>query len=74
MFKTNVGLVDRVIRAVVGLALIVAYFIWPDLTYSWAFWLGLVPLATAIAGWCPLYRLFGWSTDDESKGSGKAHA
>ncbi len=74
MFKINVGIVDRVIRAVVGLALIAGYFIWPDLTYSWAFWLGLIPLATAIAGWCPIYRAFGWSTHHEDKGGGKAHA
>ncbi len=73
MFKTNVGTVDRIIRAVVGLALIAGWFIWPDLTYSWAFWLGLVPLATALFGWCPLYRLAGWSSDDTGKG-GKAHA
>lgn len=73
MFKTNVGLVDRIIRAIIGVALIIGYFIWPDLSYSWAFWLGLIPLATAIVGWCPAYRLVGWSTDDSGK-DGKAHA
>jgi len=74
MFKTNVGLIDRIIRAVIGLALIAGYFLWPDLTYSWAFWLGVIPLATAIVGWCPIYRLAGWSTHDDKKGGGKAHA
>ena len=64
MFKPNVGIIDRVIRAIVGLLLIAGYYIWPDATYGWAFWLGLIPLATAF-GWCPIYKLFGWSTNDD---------
>jgi hypothetical protein len=55
----NVGTIDRVIRAVVGAALIAAFFFLPDLQWRWAFWVGLLPLATAAAGWCPVYRLFG---------------
>ena len=73
MFKVNTGLVDRIIRGVVGLALIAAYFIWPDLTYGWALWLGVIPLATAIFGWCPIYQLFGWSTHEDKDSGGKAH-
>ena len=52
----NMGTWDRIIRALLGLA-ILAFL--PRTT--WAL-LGLLPLATAIAGFCPLYRLFGWST------------
>ena len=57
--KRNVGGIDRMLRIVVGLALI-------GLTLTgriglWG-WLGLVPLATGGIGWCPPYAMFGWST------------
>ena len=57
--KSNVGGIDRVLRIVIGLVLI-------GLTLSgtiglWG-WLGIVPLATGVIGWCPPYALFGWST------------
>ena len=56
--KTNVGGIDRIVRGVAGIALI-----------AWALgggpvwaWIGVVPLATAALGWCPLYAPFGIST------------
>ena len=52
----NVGKWDRIIRVVLGLT-ILAFL--PRTT--WAL-LGLVPLVTGIAAYCPLYHLFGWST------------
>lgn len=54
----NVGRIDRIVRVLLGLALLVVgiYF------NSWWGALGLIPLATAAAGWCPLYALFGLST------------
>jgi hypothetical protein len=57
--KTNVGGIDRVLRIVLGLALI-------GLTLAgtigvWG-WIGLVPLATAAIGFCPLYPMLGIST------------
>ncbi len=57
--KANVGGVDRVIRIVVGLALIA----WALLGGGpmWA-WIGVVPLATALINFCPAYALFGMST------------
>ena len=56
--KTNVGSVDRIVRTVAGVALIV----WA-LTGGpvWA-WIGILPLATAAIGWCPAYVPFGIST------------
>jgi hypothetical protein len=56
--ETNEGLIDRLIRAVVGIALIV----WA-LTGGpvWA-WIGVVPLLTAAVGWCPLYAVLGLRT------------
>jgi len=57
--KANVGGVDRVIRIVVGLALIA----WALLGGGpmWA-WIGVVPLATALINFCPAYALLGMST------------
>jgi hypothetical protein len=62
MFKTNVGSVDRAIRFIVGLALLAAFFLYPDA--SWRYWtlIGIVPLATSLVGSCPLYSMLGMST------------
>jgi hypothetical protein len=55
----NVGGIDRLLRIVVGLALIgAALFQYLGL---WAY-IGVVPLATGIIGWCPAYRLLGIKT------------
>ena len=50
----NIGTVDRVLRIIVGIALISLVFIGPQTPWGW---LGLIPLGTALMGWCPLYRL-----------------
>ncbi|MCU0790858.1 MAG: DUF2892 domain-containing protein [Nitratireductor sp.] len=62
MFKNNVGGIDRGLRIVVGLALLAAFFIYPDA--SWRYWtlIGVVPLLTALMGSCPLYTVLGLST------------
>ena len=51
----NVGMIDRVLRAVVGLGLIGATF--AGYLPVWG-WIGIVPLATAAIGWCPAYLPF----------------
>ena len=55
----NVGGIDRVLRIVLGLALI-------GLTLAgmigWWGWIGVVPLGTALVGFCPLYPLLGLNT------------
>lgn len=55
----NVGGIDRLVRAIVGLGLISLVFVGPQTPWGW---IGLIPLATAIIGWCPPYALFGIST------------
>jgi hypothetical protein len=50
----NMGSVDRVIRIVVGIVLLALVFVGPHTLWGL---LGLVPLATAFVGFCPLYRL-----------------
>ena len=62
MFANNVGGIDRILRIVVGLALIAGFFLNADATYRWAYLIGIVPLVTGLAGTCPAYRLFGFST------------
>lgn len=60
----NVGTIDRFIRAVAGVLLLAfaLRFGFPDTGWNWLGWIGIIPLATAAFGTCPLYSLFGWST------------
>jgi len=62
MLKKNIGNVERVIRIVVGLALIAGYFVNGGGAYSWLYLLGIVPLATGLIGSCPPYTLLGINT------------
>jgi hypothetical protein len=50
----NVGTVDRIIRVIVGLAILALVIVGPKTAWGW---LGLVPLVTALVGWCPLYSV-----------------
>ncbi|BEV71053.1 MULTISPECIES: DUF2892 domain-containing protein [unclassified Paludibacterium] len=57
--QTNVGSIDRLLRILLGvvlIALVLAGVIGP-----WG-WLGVVPLATGLIRFCPLYRLIGCQT------------
>lgn len=62
--NTNMGTADRVIRILVGVALIAfGIFGFPSYGgYAYLGWFGLVPLFTALFGWCPVYALFGVDT------------
>ncbi|KAA0687047.1 DUF2892 domain-containing protein [Azospirillum sp. YIM DDC1] len=55
----NVGTIDRALRAIVGLVLIALVFVGPQTPWGW---IGLVPLLTAVVGFCPAYTLFGVRT------------
>lgn len=55
----NEGTLDRVLRVVVGLAIVSLVFVGPQTPWAW---LGLVPLLTGIVGFCPAYALFGIRT------------
>ena len=56
--KCNMGRTDRIIRVFVGL-IIIAVGVYLK---SWWGFIGLVPLFTAVIGWCGLYKIFGIST------------
>lgn len=59
--KENVGSIDRVVRIVLGLALLALIFIL-DGNVRWLGLIGIVPLATAAMKSCPLYSVLGMST------------
>lgn len=56
--KPNVGTADRILRAILGIAVIVLGIVYQ----SWWGLLGIIPLFTAVVKWCPLYVPFRFST------------
>ena len=57
--KLNGKVIDRILRIVVGIVLI---GLAATGTVGWWGWLGVVPLATGLFRFCPMYRLLGMST------------
>jgi hypothetical protein len=57
--KSNVGGIDRILRIVVGLVLVALAA--TGTVGIWG-WIGLVPLATGLFRFCPVYPLLGMST------------
>jgi hypothetical protein len=55
----NVGGIDRILRIVVGIALIAAAA--TGTVGVWGY-IGVVPLLTGLVGWCPPYALLGFNT------------
>jgi hypothetical protein len=60
---TNMGTIDRLARMIVGLALVALALglFGPVYQSAWG-WVGVIPLLTAISGWCPAYTMLGVST------------
>ncbi len=60
----NVGRIDRVLRVIVGLALIAfaAGLGFPATGWNWIGWIGVVPLLTGLLGYCPAYGVLHIST------------
>lgn len=59
--RINVGFYDRVARIVIGVALLSLFFVLAG-NARWFGVLGLVALATAVVGSCPLYSILGLDT------------
>ncbi|NMG68921.1 YgaP family membrane protein [Parazoarcus communis] len=57
--KANVGGIDKILRIVAGVVLLALAIM--GIGAPWTF-IGIVPLATGLMGWCPLYPLLGLST------------
>jgi hypothetical protein len=68
MLAKNVGGIDRVLRIVVGLALITGFFLNADGAYRWLYLIGIVPLVTGLMQSCPLYSILGLSTCPMKRG------
>lgn len=56
----NIGSVDRWIRIIVGVVLIALAV--TGTIGAWG-WIGIIPIATALINFCPLYRILGFSTN-----------
>lgn len=56
--QCNVGSTDKIIRLILGAAIIGAGVYYQN----WLGAIGLVPIGTALLGWCPAYLPFGIST------------
>jgi Protein of unknown function (DUF2892) len=59
----NIGASDRAVRIALGVLLIGYAVVSTNVPYSYFGWVGLIPIATAFFGYCPLYSLLGVSTD-----------
>jgi hypothetical protein len=59
VMKTNVGGIDKIARIAVGLVLIVLTLMGTIGVWGW---IGIVPLATGLFNFCPVYSLMGIST------------
>ncbi len=55
----NEGTLDRALRIILGLGLLSLTVTGPQTLWGL---IGIVPLATGLAGFCPLYRIIGLST------------
>ena len=57
--SVNEGPVDRVLRVILGAGVLSLVFVGPQTPWGY---LGLVPLVTALVGYCPLYGMLGVRT------------
>ena len=57
--KQNVHNIERGVRIVIGLVLISLAFWGPESAWGW---IGVIPLATGLLGWCPPYAMLGINT------------
>ena len=57
--KANEGTLDRAVRIILGLALIAMAYL--GHIGAWGY-IGVVPLATGLIGWCGLYSVLGINT------------
>lgn len=54
--KTNLGVLDQMLRTMIGVSLVVLAA--AGTLHAWGF-VGILPLVTGVAGYCPLYALLG---------------
>ena len=57
--KKNIGDIERIIRVAISLVILSLIFVGPQSLWGL---IGILPLVTGLAGWCPPYAMFGIST------------
>lgn len=57
--KKNIHDIERIIRIVLGIAVLSLVFIGPKTLWGL---IGILPILTGLIGWCPPYHLIGFST------------
>ncbi len=63
--RSNEGGFDRLLRIIVGAALLLGVFFGSSIGLGWLNpwgWIGVVPLVTGLIGWCPAYAILGIRT------------
>ena len=69
MFKNNVGSIDRILRAIIGVVLIAVFFMYAHTTWVWVgLIVGLVLLFTSVVSTCPIYMALGLRTNKNTEG------
>jgi hypothetical protein len=63
----NLATWERALRIVIGLFLIALVYVGPKTALGW---LAAIPLFTGLSGYCPLYRIFRFSTFRPTKPAG----
>jgi DUF2892 family protein len=63
----NVGGVERVVRVLVGVLLLALVVVGPQ---TWWGLIGMILIATALWGWCPIWSALGVSTRREATSTG----
>jgi hypothetical protein len=63
--KANIGKTDRILRLLLGVAIILAGILYN----SWLILVGGIVLLTSFFSWCPVYVPFGWDTRSKAKDS-----
>lgn len=61
---SNIGTLDRTLRIIIGIALLSLTIVGPKTLWGL---IGLVPLLTGLARFCPAYRLAGVETCSHGK-------
>ena len=69
---SNVGKIDAIIRLIVGIVLIGVIFV-VESPWRWLGLIGLIPIITALFGFCPLWQLLGINTSEHHRPGGEAH-
>lgn len=58
----NLGVIDAMLRILLGAGLIGVALYQPGTGYDWLGWVGVVPLLSGLLSWCPLYSILGIRT------------